>query len=301
MVKNDRILTRFNYEHRVGGTKIMRWGDQRQSTNVEDRRGMGGRGLALGGGGIGVLIIATVAMLCGFDPTQLLENLPGQTQVQEQRPSTASNSTNKQPPDQNRQFVGAVMGSTEDVWGTILPQQARKRYSPPKLVLFTQQVSSACGYASAATGPFYCPGDQNLYLDFAFFQELKNEFKAPGDFAQAYVIAHEVGHHVQNLLGTMDRVQRAGNNNRLSVALELQADCYAGVWANYAAKKGLVEAGDTEEAIRAAQAVGDDMIQKRTQGYVVPDSFTHGSAQQRMEWFARGMKSGDMRQCETIR
>lgn len=275
----------------------MRWRDQRQSTNVEDRRGMGGRGLAIGGGGIGVLVIAVAALLCGVDPRQLLENLP-QTEVQQ--PSTASNSTNK-PVDENRQFVGAVMGSTEDVWGTILPQQARVRYQAPKLVLFTSQVSSACGYASAATGPFYCPGDQNLYLDFAFFQELRNEFKAPGDFAQAYVIAHEVGHHVQNLLGTMEKVQRAGSNNRLSVALELQADCYAGVWANYAAKKGLVEAGDPEEAIRAAAAVGDDMIQKRTQGYVVPDSFTHGSAQQRMEWFARGYKAGDMRQCETFR
>ncbi len=275
----------------------MRWRDQRQSTNVEDRRGMGGRGLAIGGGGIGVLVIAVAALLCGVDPRQLLENLP-QTEVQQ--PSTTSNSTNK-PADENRQFVGAVMGSTEDVWGAILPQQARIRYTAPKLVLFTGQVSSACGYAGAATGPFYCPGDQNLYLDFAFFQELKSEFKAPGDFAQAYVIAHEVGHHVQNLLGTMDKVQRAGNDNRLSVALELQADCYAGVWANYAAKKGLVEAGDPEEAIRAAQAVGDDMIQKRTQGYVVPDSFTHGSAQQRMEWFARGFKLGDMRQCETFR
>ena len=276
----------------------MRWRDQRQSTNVEDRRGMGGRGIALGGGGIGVLILAGIVCLLGGDPRQFLENMPDQTSVQQ--PSKASNSTNK-PVDENRQFVGAVMGSTEDVWGTILPQQARIRYTPPKLVLFTSQISSACGYASAATGPFYCPGDRNLYLDFAFFQELKNEFKAPGDFAQAYVIAHEVGHHVQNLLGTMDKVQRAGNNNRLSVALELQADCYAGVWANYAAKKGLVETGDPEEALRAAAAVGDDMIQKRTQGYVVPDSFTHGSAQQRMEWFARGMKSGDMRQCETFR
>lgn len=276
----------------------MRWGDQRQSENVEDRRGMGGRGLAIGGGGIGVLVIAVAALLCGVDPRQLLENLPNQTQVQQ--PSTASNSTNK-PVDENRKFVGAVMGSTEDIWGAILPQQARVRYTPPKLVLYTGQVSSACGYAEAAMGPFYCPGDQNLYLDFAFFQELKNEFKAPGDFAQAYVIAHEVGHHVQNLLGTMDKVQRAGSNNRLSVALELQADCYAGVWGNYAAKKGLVEADDPQEAIRAAAAVGDDMIQKRTQGYVVPDSFTHGSAQQRMEWFARGYKSGDMRQCDTFR
>lgn len=277
----------------------MRWRDQRQSTNVEDRRGMGGRGLAIGGGGIGVLVIAVAALLCGVDPRQLLENLPTGTQVQQ--PSTASNSIDKPATDENAQFARAVIGSTEDVWGTILPQQARIRYTPPKLVLFTGQVSSACGYASAATGPFYCPGDQKLYLDFAFFQELKNEFKAPGDFAQAYVIAHEVGHHVQNLLGTMDKVQRAGNNRRLSVALELQADCYAGVWANSAAKKGLVEAGDPEEAIRAAAAVGDDMIQKRTQGYVVPDSFTHGSAQQRMEWFARGFKSGDMRQCETFR
>jgi uncharacterized protein len=276
----------------------MRWRDQRQSTNVEDRRGMGGRGLAIGGGGIGVLLIAAAALLCGIDPRQMLETMPDQTAVQQ--PSTASNSANK-PVDENRQFVGAVMGSTEDVWGTILPQQARIRYQAPKLVLFTEQVSSACGYASAATGPFYCPGDYNLYLDFAFFQELRNQFKAPGDFAQAYVISHEVGHHVQNLLGTMDKVQRAGTNNRLSVALELQADCYAGVWSHYAAKKGLVEAGDPEEAIRAAAAVGDDMIQKRTQGYVVPDSFTHGSAQQRMEWFARGFKSGDMRQCDTFR
>jgi predicted metalloprotease len=150
-------------------------------------------------------------------------------------------------------------------------------------------------------GPFYCPGDQNLYLDFDFFNELQREFKAPGDFARAYVIAHEVGHHVQNLTGTMDRVQRAGPNNRLSVALELQADCYAGIWAHYAQQKGLVEAGDAEEAIRAASAVGDDMIQKRTQGYVVPESFTHGSAQQRMQWFAKGMQSGQMRQCETLR
>ena len=276
----------------------MRWQDLRQSSNVEDRRGMGGRGLAIGGGGIGILIIAVIALLCGYDPSQLLENLP--TQTQQQQPSTASNSTNR-PVDENRQFVGAIMGSTEDTWAAILPQQARIRYRAPKLVLFTGQVSSACGYASAATGPFYCPGDQNLYLDFAFFQELKNEFRAPGDFAQAYVIAHEVGHHVQNLLGTMDKVQRAGNDNRLSVALELQADCYAGVWANTAAKQGLVEPGDPEEAIRAAQAVGDDMIQKRTQGFVGPDSFTHGSAQQRVEWFTRGFKSGDMRQCETLR
>jgi len=237
--------------------------------------------------------------LCGVDPSQLLENLPSGSSVQQQQP-TAGNSAS-QPTDENRQFVGAVMGSTEDVWSQVLPQQARIRYQAPKLVLFSGQVSSACGYASAATGPFYCPGDQNLYLDFDFFRELEKEFRAPGDFAQAYVIAHEVGHHIQNLMGTMDRVQRAGNNNQLSVALELQADCYAGVWAFNAQKKGLVEAGDAEEAVRAAGAVGDDIIQKRTQGYVVPDSFTHGSSQQRIQWFAKGMQSGDMRQCEAFR
>ncbi|CAN5621319.1 neutral zinc metallopeptidase [soil metagenome] len=276
----------------------MRWRDQRQSTNIEDRRGMGGRGLAIGGGGIGMVVILLAALLCGVDPRQLLENLPTQGGIQE--PPTASNSTN-QPADENRQFVGAVMGSTEDVWSQVLPQQARTRYQAPKLVLFSNQVSSACGFAGAATGPFYCPGDYNLYLDFAFFRELKNEFKAPGDFAQAYVIAHEVGHHVQNLLGTMDKVQRAGQNNQLSVGLELQADCYAGIWANNAQQKGLVEAGDAEEAIRAASAVGDDMIQKRTQGYVVQDSFKHGTAQQRMQWFTKGFQTGDMRQCEAFR
>ena len=276
----------------------MRWRDYGQSSNVEDRRGLGGRGLAIGGGGIGMLVLLVGALICGVDPRQLLESLPAeQTQ---QQPGPARNSINK-PADENRQFAGAVMKMTEDIWGQVLPQQARVRYQAPKLVLFSGQVSSACGYAGSATGPFYCPGDYNLYLDFDFFQELQREFKAPGDFAQAYVIAHEVGHHVQNLLGTMDKVQRAGQNNRLSVALELQADCYAGVWAFYAQQKGLVETGDAEEALRAASAVGDDIIQKRTQGYVVPESFTHGSAQQRMEWFSKGMQSGQMRACEAFR
>ena len=277
----------------------MRWRDYGQSSNVEDRRGIGGRGIAIGGGGLGVLVLIVAALICGVDPKQLLEGLP-QEQTTQQQPAPASNSVN-QPPDENMRFARSVMKMTEDVWGEVLPQQAKVRYQDPKLVVFSGQVSSACGYASAASGPFYCPGDYNLYLDFDFFDELRREFKAPGDFAQAYVIAHEVGHHVQNLLGTMDRVQRAGQTNRLSVALELQADCYAGVWANRAQAKGLVEAGDAEEAIRAASAVGDDMIQKRTQGYVVPESFTHGSAQQRMQWFSRGMQSGDMRQCETMR
>jgi uncharacterized protein len=272
----------------------MRWRDQSESSNVEDMRGMGGRGIAMGGGGIGILILAGIIYLCGGDPRALLNNLPDQSSVQ---PPTAANRSVSE--DDNKKFASVVLRSTEDVWGQILPQQAGKRYSPPKLVLFTDQIQSACGGASAATGPFYCPGDQKLYLDFAFFKELQNEFKAPGDFAQAYVIAHEVGHHVQNLVGTMDRAQ--GGGNRLSVALELQADCYAGVWAFYAAKKGQVEAGDPEEAIRAAGAVGDDMIQRRTQGYVQPETFTHGSAQQRMQNFQKGFQSGDMRQCQTIR
>lgn len=273
----------------------MRWNDQRQSTNVEDRRGM--RPMVIGGGGIGVLILAIAVFLCGGDPSQLLQNLPAETQSQSSGPAANKSATE----DTNRQFVGAIMGSLEDYWRTTLPQQSRTRYQDPKLVLFTGQVQSACGIAGSATGPFYCPGDYKLYLDFSFFDELRREFKAPGDFAQAYVIAHEFGHHIQNLQGTMDKVQRAGNNNRLSVAVELQADCYAGMWANFAQKQGRLEPGDIEEAVRAAGAVGDDMIQKRTQGYVVPDSFTHGSAQQRMEYFARGFRSGNMAQCQTLR
>lgn len=271
----------------------MRWRGQQGSSNIEDRRGMG-RGVALGGGGLGVLVLAAIVCLLGGDPRQLLEGVPQQTQVQQ---PSASNSA----PDDQREFASVVLRSTEKVFGQILPQQAGVRYQEPKLVLFSGRVSSACGMADAATGPFYCPGDNNLYLDFSFFDELRREFKAPGDFAQAYVIAHEVGHHVQNLTGMMSKVQRAGQNSQLSVALELQADCYAGVWAHYANREGLVEAGDPQEALRAAAAVGDDMIQRRTQGVVVPDSFTHGSSQQRMEWFVRGYNGGDLRQCDTFR
>lgn len=259
---------------------------------------MGGRGLAIGGGGLGMLILLIASLICGVDPRQLLNGTQDATQVG--GPPAASNSAARRP-DQNREFASRVLGSTEDAWGQILPQQARRRYTPPRLTIYEDQISSACGYTSSAVGPFYCPGDQRLYLDFAFFDELARQFKAPGDFAPAYVIAHEVGHHVQNLLGTMDRLQRSGGNNRTSVALELQADCYAGIWANFAQKQGVLEPGDTEEALRAASAVGDDMIQRRTQGYVVPDSFTHGSSQQRTQWFSRGMQTGDIRQCETFR
>lgn len=277
----------------------MRWSDLRESSNVEDRRGLGGGRIAIGGGGIGVIILALAIYLCGGDPRALLDNLQNQgQQVQQQQPGPQAPTGGE---DQNMRFARAILGSTEDAWGTILPQQARIRYTPPKLVVFSGQTNTACGFSSAAVGPFYCPGDRQLYLDFAFFDELRREFRAPGDFAQAYVIAHEVGHHVQNLVGTMDKIERSGGGSRLSVALELQADCYAGIWANYAQKQGVIETGDAEEALRAASAVGDDTIQKRTQGYVVPDSFTHGSSQQRMQWFSRGMQSGDMRQCETFR
>jgi len=275
----------------------MRWEDQRQSTNVEDRRGIGS-GMMIGGGGLGVLILALVVMLCGGDPNKLLQSV-GTSDQQQQTQTTAGNSAGTQ--DENGRFAGAIMGNLEDGWKQILPQQANIRFQAPKLVLFTGQVNSACGYTSAATGPFYCPGDRKLYLDFAFFDELRREFKSPGDFAQAYVIAHEFGHHIQNLMGTMDKVQRAGNTNQLSVALELQADCYAGIWANYAAKQGRLDKGDPQEALNAAAAVGDDMIQRRTQGYVVPESFTHGTSQQRVQWFTRGLQSGDMRQCQTFR
>jgi uncharacterized protein len=261
---------------------------------------MGGPAV-IGGGGIGVIILAIAIYACGGDPTQLLDNLQsGTSQEQQQRqPDTAASGSMS--PEEQGKFARAMMGSLEDYWRTTLPQQTRTRYRDPKLVLFTGRVSSACGRATSATGPFYCPADDQLYLDFAFFNELAREFNAPGDFAQAYVIAHEFGHHIQNLQGTMDKVQRAGNNNKLSVAVELQADCYAGMWASSTQKQGRLEPGDIEEAIRAAGAVGDDMIQKRTQGYVVPDSFTHGTAQQRMEYFSRGFRSGDIRQCQTLR
>jgi predicted metalloprotease len=272
----------------------MRWSDIGDSSNVEDRRGVGGP-MMIGGGGIGVLILALAVWLCGGDPSQLLQT--GSSGSEVGQPGAANNRPVSQ--DENRAFAGAIEKSLEDTWKQVLAQQAHVRYSDPKLVLYTGQVQSACGFTSAAVGPFYCPGDQKLYLDFSFFDQLRQEFKAPGDFAEAYVIAHEFGHHIQNLMGTMRSLQNGGNQT--SVALELQADCYAGVWGFYAQKQGRLDAGDTQEALRAASAVGDDTIERRTQGYVVPDSFTHGSSQQRMQWFSRGMQSGDMRQCQTFK
>lgn len=274
----------------------------RESTNIEDRRGMSGRGFAIGGGGCLTLIIVIIGAFFGFDLRGLLnQTQPDSVKVDQSQPIQ----TNPQEEAQKK-FMSVVLATTEDAWRTILPQQARIQYQNPKLVLYRDSTPTACGQGSASAGPFYCPGDQKLYLDMAFFDELKREFKAPGDFAQAYVVAHEVGHHIQNLTGIMDKVnqlqQRVGQSqaNQLSVRLELQADCYAGVWGNYVQKQGKLEVGDVEEAIRAAQSVGDDMIQKRMQGYVVPESFTHGSAQERMSWFTKGFQTGDMRQCNTF-
>jgi predicted metalloprotease len=277
----------------------MLWKGQRQSDNVEDRRGMSGGGMAIGGG-LGGIVLLVIALLLGADPRQLLE----QRGVDPSSGTTTSRPTNPQE-DELKQFSATVLASTEDVWTDIFRQQGRT-YTKPTLVLFTEAVRSACGEAGAAVGPFYCPGDQKLYLDLSFFNDLQTRFRAPGDFAQAYVIAHEVGHHVQNLLGTMDRVDSVRGRmseaeaNQLSVRLELQADFLAGVWAHYAQQKGILEAGDIEEALGAASAVGDDRLQREGQGYVIPDSFTHGTSEQRIRWFRRGLESGDLRQGDTF-
>jgi len=280
----------------------MRFDNSRESSNVEDRRG-GGGGLPIGGKGIGIgtIVLALVAMYFGVDPSVVLN------QAVESPPPRAS-SRQAAPPanDAESKFIRHVLGETEDTWQQIFRQNG-KQYVEPTLVLFTGATRTACGVGQAAMGPFYCPGDQKVYIDLAFYQELKTRFKAPGDFAQAYVIAHEVGHHVQNLLGISDKVQaarqRAGEReaNNLSVRLELQADCLAGVWAKNAdAARGILEAGDVEEALRAATAIGDDTLQKQAQGYAVPDSFTHGSADQRTRWFRRGMESGQLAACNTF-
>lgn len=278
----------------------MRWREGRQSQNVEDRRGMSRGGMAIGGG-LGGIVILVIALVLGADPRQLLEQMPSEG------PAPAGQSSRPINPQEEelRQFVGATLAYTEDVWNDIFRQLGRQ-YSEPTLVLFTDQVQSACGVAGAAVGPFYCPSDERLYIDLSFLRELKARFRAPGDFAQAYVIAHEVGHHVQHLLGTMDQVNSARRRlseveaNQLSVRLELQADFLAGVWAHYAQKRGVLEQGDVEEALGAASAIGDDRLQRESQGYVVPDSFTHGSSEQRIRWFRKGLETGDIRQGDTF-
>jgi uncharacterized protein len=286
----------------------MRWGDMRRSENVEDRSGLG-RGMPMGGGGmrlgIGGIIVALIAsVLFGVNPLDILVGGGGPA-----GPSTqmAPEPARPQSPaaTQEKEMVARVLGDTEDVWSSLF-KQLGGQYQKPTLVVFNGSVKSACGMASAAVGPFYCPGDRKLYLDTSFFDTLARRFGAPGDFAQAYVVAHEVGHHVQNLLGTMQQFDRQSQRlderrrNQLAVRLELQADCYAGVWGYFANRRNLLEPGDLEEGLRAAAAVGDDQIMKRTQGYVVPDAFTHGSAEQRMQWFRKGLTSGDPRQCDTF-
>jgi predicted metalloprotease len=278
----------------------MRLGGQRESGNVEDRRGIGRGGMAIGGG-LGTIAIAILALIFGVDPSQLLN---GGDPAQGPAPATRTGAPTQKEDEMSR-FVKQVLASTEDVWSEVFRRNG-STYREPKLRLFTGQTDSACGVAGASVGPFYCPGDERVYIDLSFYDELRSRFRAPGDFAQAYVIAHEVGHHVQNLLGTSDKVtnlQRRGGEaqaNQLSVRLELQADCYAGVWGFYAQQRGLLEANDLDEALRAASAIGDDRLQKEAQGYAVPDSFTHGTSEQRTRWFRRGFDAGDMRQCDTF-
>jgi predicted metalloprotease len=279
----------------------MRWQSGRRSQNVEDRRGMGvRRGVA--GGGLGLVALVVLALLFGVDPSVLLQQVPVEvgTEAPESRPAPAGQ------PDPLRDFVAVVLGDTEDVWQELF-RRAGRTYEEPTLVLFSDAVESACGFARSAVGPFYCPADHKLYLDLAFFRDLHARFGAPGDFAQAYVIAHEVGHHVQTLLGISERVMAARQRaspaeaNALSVRQELQADCLAGLWAHHAQRaRQVLETGDVEEALGAAAAIGDDRLQRQSRGQVSPDSFTHGSSAQRVRWFRRGLQSGELRECDTF-
>ncbi|MEO0456763.1 MAG: neutral zinc metallopeptidase [Cyanobacteria bacterium P01_A01_bin.114] len=279
----------------------MRWQMGRRSRNVEDRRrSTGGSSIAVGGGGLGMLVLALVVMFLGGDPTVVLDQVattsPGAPQSQPRSPEE----------DQLAEFVSVVLADTEDTWHTLF-QERGGTYQEPNLVLFSGAVQSACGFAQAAMGPFYCPADQKIYIDLSFYQDLKNQHQAPGDFAQAYVIAHEVGHHAQNLLGISGQVQQLKQRvsqteaNQLSVRLELQADCFAGVWANRADQaRNILEQGDVEEALNAASQIGDDRLQQQGRGYVTPDSFTHGSSAQRVRWFKQGLQTGDLDQCNTF-
>jgi predicted metalloprotease len=305
----------------------MRWQGRRESSNIEDRRseggGIGGGGLGgprmpmgfptrrAGSGGLGIgaiVVILIVAWIAGVNPLTLLGSLEGGSPSVIGDDGTGTGQTTGAqgtPSDEGGQFVAAVLADTEDTWKDIFTRMGRT-YRDPTLVLFSGQTQSACGYASAATGPFYCPGDQKVYIDLAFYRELKDQFQAPGDFAQAYVIAHEIGHHVQNLLGILPKVDQMrrqaseAESNQLSVRLELQADCLSGIWAHEAETKGILEVGDIDEALNAASQIGDDAIQKRTRGYVVPESFNHGTSEQRSRWFKRGYQQGDVNACDTF-
>lgn len=281
----------------------MRWESGRRSDNIEDRRGMSAGGKGLLGGGIGTVVIALIALFMGVDPGVVLN------QMAEAPPTSAQTAPAPADPREERlkEFVAVVLADTEDTWGELF-RRSGGQYAQPKLVLFSGAVQSACGHAQAAMGPFYCPGDHKLYLDMSFFDDLARRHDAPGDFAQAYVIAHEVGHHVQTLLGIAEQVhaarQRAGEveANRLQVRMELQADCFAGIWAHHADKaRNILEQGDLEEALAAAAGVGDDRLQRQARGHVVPDSFTHGSSEQRMRWFQIGAQTGDPKRCDTFK
>ncbi|NLV44265.1 MAG: metalloprotease [Candidatus Hydrogenedentes bacterium] len=279
----------------------MRWKDRRMSSNVEDRRGLSAkRGMVGGGMGMGVIVLVLAVYMLGGDPNQVLQMLPVD---QMQGSAQAYQPTAEE--EELAQFVSVVLAETEDVW-TQLFREMGHSYEYPKLVLFSGSVQSACGYAGSATGPFYCPGDRKVYIDLSFFNELQERFQAPGDFAMAYVIAHEIGHHVQTLLGISDQVMSQRSRlsetefNKQMVCMELQADFLAGVWAHYASRMNLLEEGDLNEAMNAASAVGDDRIQKAAQGYVVPDSFTHGTSEQRKRWFKKGFTTGDPGQGDTF-
>jgi len=282
----------------------MRWRDGRQSDNIEDRRGISiSRGTKIGGlSGLGLVAVVVISMFFGIDPTVLLQGGPEIQSPSVSVPRSGPPAVN----DDLRNFVAVVLGDTEDVWREAFQKMGRT-YQEPRLVLFSGAVDSACGMAGSATGPFYCPPDHKVYLDLSFFEELRTRFGASGDFAQAYVIAHEVGHHVQTLLGISKKVgelqarTNPSERNKLSVRMELQADCLAGVWANQAHKRRqILEAGDIEEGLNAASAIGDDRIQRETRGYVVPDAFTHGSAAQRVRWFKLGLQGGDIQTCDTF-
>ena len=277
----------------------MKLEDQRPSGNVEDRRGIG----VVGGGlGVGAIVIALVAYFLGFDPGVVMNMAE---QVGAQRETQTREVPKGAPADAMGQFVSKILGSTEDVWGKIF-QQSNSRYRPPTLVLYDGLVQSTCGMGQSAMGPFYCPEDEKLYIDLTFLRDLQTRFGAPGDFAQAYVIAHEVGHHVQKLTGTFQQLEASrgrvspAESNRNSVRMELQADCYAGVWGHHAGTMNQLDSGDIAEALNAATAIGDDRLQKQTQGRVVPESFTHGTSEQRVRWFKRGMDSGRARDCDTF-
>jgi predicted metalloprotease len=280
----------------------MRIEGQRQSSNIEDRRGMRmGGPVGIGGGGIGtILIILLISWLTGVNPLSLLDMSGGAPTSAPSEVPTGSGGD-----DPQSRFISVVLADMEDTWTEIFAK-AGERYQLPVLVLFNDAVQSACGSASSATGPFYCPADSKVYLDLSFFRELDQNFGAPGDFAQAYVVAHEVGHHVQNVLGVNQQVSRLQQQvskteaNQLSVRLELQADCYAGIWGHYASRQDLLDPGDVDEGLQAAAAIGDDRLQRQSQGRVVPESFTHGSSQQRAEWLRRGLSNGRIEDCDTF-